>query len=125
MFKHSNTQTPKHPNTQTPKEGDEMSWIAPEEEVISSTKEDLKEPSMYKVLLHNDDYTTMEFVVDILMFVFNKSPETAMQIMLSVHEKGIGVCGVYTYEVAETKVETVHNLAKEHGFPLRCSMEEE
>ena len=96
-----------------------------EEEVTSETLEDLKEPPMYKVLLHNDDYTTMEFVVEILMLVFSKSPETAMQIMLNVHEQGIGICGVYTYEVAETKVETVSVLARERGFPLKCSMEEE
>jgi ATP-dependent Clp protease adaptor protein ClpS len=96
-----------------------------EEEVTSGVKEDIKEPSMYKVLLHNDDYTTMEFVVEVLMFVFNKSPEEATMIMLNVHEKGIGVCGVYTYEVAETKVDMVHTAAREHGFPLKCSMEEE
>ncbi len=104
-----------------------MSIYAPdtEEEVISETEEDISEPSMYKVLIHNDDYTTMEFVVEILMLVFNKSPETAMQIMLSVHEKGVGLCGVYTYDVAETKVEMVASLAQEHDFPLKCTMEEE
>lgn len=104
-----------------------MTIYAPEteEEVISETEEDIQEPSMYKVLLHNDDYTTMEFVVEILMLVFNKSPEAAMQIMLSVHEKGIGLCGVYTYDVAETKVEMVASLAREHDFPLKCTMEEE
>jgi len=104
-----------------------MSIYAPdtEEEVISETEEDIREPSMYKVLIHNDDYTTMEFVVEILMLVFNKSPETAMQIMLSVHEKGVGLCGVYTYDVAETKVEMVASLAQKHDFPLKCTMEEE
>ena len=96
-----------------------------EEEILSETLEDIKEPSMYKVLLHNDDYTTMDFVVEILMLVFNKSPEAATRIMLNVHERGVGMCGVYTYDVAETKVDTVHALAQEHGFPLRCSMEEE
>ncbi|MDM8548488.1 ATP-dependent Clp protease adapter ClpS [Desulfobacterales bacterium HSG2] len=96
-----------------------------EEEVISEIEEDIKEPPMYKVLLHNDDYTTMEFVVYILMRVFNKPTETAVQIMLNVHEQGIGLCGVYTYDVAETKVNTVHGLARENGFPLRCSMEED
>ena len=79
---------------------------------------------MYKVLLHNDDYTTMDFVVQILELVFSKAPAEAMQIMLSVHRSGIGVCGVYTAEVAETKVAMVHHLAHEHNYPLKCSMEE-
>ncbi|MEA1948091.1 MAG: ATP-dependent Clp protease adapter ClpS [Thermodesulfobacteriota bacterium] len=96
-----------------------------EEEVISETRDEIDEPPMYKVLLHNDDYTTMEFVVEILMLVFNKPPEEAVEIMLNVHQKGIGICGVYTYEVSETKVNTVHDLARENGFPLKCTMEEE
>jgi ATP-dependent Clp protease adaptor protein ClpS len=96
-----------------------------EGEVSSRTDEDVGEPSMYKVLLHNDDYTTMEFVVDILMSVFHRSVDEATQIMLNVHRQGVGLCGVYAYEIAETKVETVHTLARENGFPLRCSMEEE
>jgi len=96
-----------------------------EEEVISETRDEIDEPSMYKVLLHNDDYTTMEFVVEILMLVFNKSPEEAVEIMLNVHQKGIGICGVYTYEVSETKVNTVHDLARDNGFPLKSTMEEE
>ncbi len=78
---------------------------------------------MYRVLLHNDDYTTMDFVVELLMKVFQKSFEEATHIMLRVHRAGIGVCGVYTYEVAETKIETVHQLARERGFPLKSSME--
>jgi ATP-dependent Clp protease adaptor protein ClpS len=104
-----------------------MSEYSPEieEEVISETRDEIDEPPMYKVLLHNDDYTTMEFVVEILMLVFNKSPEEAVEIMLNVHQKGIGICGVYTYEVSETKVSTVHDLARENGFPLKCTMEEE
>jgi len=96
-----------------------------EEEVISETRDEIDEPSMYKVLLHNDDYTTMEFVVEILMLVFNKTPEEAVEIMLNVHQKGIGICGVYTYEVSETKVNTVHDLARDNGFPLKSTMEEE
>jgi ATP-dependent Clp protease adaptor protein ClpS len=96
-----------------------------EESVLSETEEEIKEPSMYKVLLHNDDYTTMEFVVQVLMYVFNKSIEDATRIMLNVHKKGLGVCGVYTYEVAETKVEKVRALAKENQFPLQCTMERE
>jgi ATP-dependent Clp protease adaptor protein ClpS len=91
----------------------------------SETRDETREPSMYRVLLHNDDYTTMEFVVEVLMYVFNKSPESAAKIMLNVHQKGIGVCGSYPLEIAETKVDTVHNLARESGYPLRCSMEQE
>ncbi len=83
----------------------------------------LEEPPLYKVLLHNDDYTTMEFVVELLVTVFHKSFEEATRIMLNVHRSGIGVCGTYTYEVAETKVETVHELASQRGFPLKCTME--
>ncbi len=104
-----------------------MNPISPEleEELESKEKEKIKEPEMYKVLLHNDHYTTMEFVVEVLVFVFNKAAEEAMRIMLNVHTKGIGICGVYTYEVAETKVNKVHSLAREYGFPLKCSMEKE
>jgi len=80
---------------------------------------------MYRVLLHNDNYTTMEFVVNVLIYVFHKSMETATRIMLNVHRRGVGVCGVYTYEVAETKVELVEKMARENGFPLKCSMERE
>ncbi|MBW2565209.1 MAG: ATP-dependent Clp protease adaptor ClpS [Deltaproteobacteria bacterium] len=87
-------------------------------DVITETRDDVTEPL-------NDDYTTMEFVVEILMLVFTKSVEEATQIMLNVHRIGVGLCGVYTYEVAETKVETVHALAKERDFPLKCSMEKE
>jgi ATP-dependent Clp protease adaptor protein ClpS len=108
-------------------ENDSMNGYSPEieEDVISEVGDDIDEPSMYKVLLHNDDYTTMEFVVEILMLVFNKSPEDAVRIMLNVHHKGIGICGVYTYEVSETKVNSVHALARQHGFPLKCTMEKE
>ncbi len=95
------------------------------ESVDSGTKEDVKEPPMFRVLLHNDDYTTMEFVVEILMAVFKKSVEEATQIMLNVHRRGIGVCGIYTREIAETKVETVIRLARDNGHPLRCTMEKE
>jgi len=96
-----------------------------EEKSISDSSTDEREPSMYKVILHNDDYTTMEFVVKILMEVFGKSLEKASQIMLNVHRQGKGICGIFIYEIAETKVETVHNLAREHGFPLKCTMEKE
>jgi ATP-dependent Clp protease adaptor protein ClpS len=96
-----------------------------EESVSSETGEEVEEPPMYKVMLLNDDYTTMEFVVEILVYVFQKSSEEATRIMLSVHRSGVGVCGVYTLEVAETKVETVLALARENGFPLKCIMERE
>ena len=96
-----------------------------EDEVDSEIRDDVREPPMYRVLLHNDDYTTMDFVVEILILVFNKSPEEAVNIMLNIHRKGIGLCGVYTYEVSETKVETVHAIAREQGFPLKCTMEKE
>ncbi len=88
------------------------------------TQRKLKKPKLYKVLLHNDDYTTMEFVVFILMSIFRRSETDAVQIMLHVHKNGIGVAGVYTYEVAETRVAQVEALAREHEFPLRCSLEE-
>ena len=96
-----------------------------EESVSSETGEEVEEPPMYKVMLLNDDYTTMEFVVEILVYVFQKSSDEATQIMLNVHRSGVGVCGVYTLEVAETKVETVMTLARENGFPLKCIMERE
>jgi ATP-dependent Clp protease adaptor protein ClpS len=87
------------------------------------TRERVQEPPQYRVLLHNDDYTTMEFVIQILTAVFNRSMQDATQIMLNVHRNGIGICGVYAYEIAETKVETVEILARSNGFPLKCSME--
>lgn len=89
------------------------------------TKEKLKRPPLYKVLLHNDNYTTMEFVVAVLREVFSKPEPEAYAIMLNVHKTGIGVAGVYTYEIAETKIRTTERLAREHEFPLRLSMEPE
>ncbi|WP_041958229.1 ATP-dependent Clp protease adapter ClpS [Sulfurospirillum arsenophilum] len=86
---------------------------------------EIKEPRMYKVLLLNDDYSSMEFVIKVLMQIFHHSFEKANEIMLSVHEKGKGLCGVYTYEIAETKVAHVRKMAKEEQFPLRAIMEEE
>jgi len=88
------------------------------------TEKKLKPPPLYKVLLHNDDYTTMEFVVEVLQSVFDHPEAEATQIMLHVHRKGIGVAGVYPHEIAETKIEQVHSLAKAHEYPLRCSLEE-
>ena len=82
-----------------------------------------KKPSMYKVVMLNDDYTPMEFVVHILKRFFNKSNDDATRIMLHVHRKGVGICGVYTYEVAETKVQQVMDLARQHQHPLQCTLE--
>lgn len=92
--------------------------------VVTETEKTLKPPPMFKVLLHNDDYTTMEFVVQILQAVFHRSHTEATQIMLHVHRNGVGVAGVYTYEVAETKVAVVDAMARRHEFPLKCTMEE-
>ena len=92
--------------------------------VVTESEQKVKLPAMFKVLLHNDDYTTMEFVVQVLQSVFHKSAADATQIMLHVHRNGIGVAGVYTREVAETKVTVVDAMAREHEFPLKCSVEE-
>jgi len=93
-------------------------------EVLERPKEKTKRPEMFKVVLLNDDYTTMEFVVMVLQQVFNKPEPEAFRIMMQVHIKGRGICGAYTYEIAETKVETVHEMAQESGFPLRATIEE-
>lgn len=84
-----------------------------------------KPPQLYQVVLLNDDYTPMEFVVLVLQRYFNKGQEDATRIMLHVHHKGVGICGVYTYEVAETKVSQVMDFARQHGHPLQCTMEKE
>lgn len=89
------------------------------------TREKLKKPPLYKVLLHNDNYTTRDFVVAILREVFHKSETDAVQIMLHVHTRGVGVAGVYTHDVAQTKIRQTEGLAREHEFPLRLSMEPE
>jgi ATP-dependent Clp protease adaptor protein ClpS len=93
--------------------------------VITKTKTQTKKPSLYRVLLLNDDYTPMDFVVYVLERFFNKPPEEATRIMLHVHQKGVGICGVYTYEVAETKVAQVTSFARQHEHPLQCTMEKE
>jgi ATP-dependent Clp protease adaptor protein ClpS len=92
---------------------------------VSRTGVDIREPRRYRVLLHNDDYTTMEFVVEVLVTVFHKNLSEATAIMLAVHERGLAACGVYTEEIAETRISQVHDRARKAGFPLRCSMEEE
>jgi ATP-dependent Clp protease adaptor protein ClpS len=93
--------------------------------VITETQQEAKKPPLYKVLLHNDDFTTMEFVVYILQSVFYKREADAVQIMLAVHHQGVGVAGVYTYEIAEAKVDKVAQLARANDYPLLCTLEEE
>lgn len=96
----------------------------PQEDDVLLLEEKIKLPRKYRVLLHNDDYTTMDFVVAVLMNIFRKSEAQATAIMLAIHEQGLGECGVYTHEVAETKVSLVRTRARNEGFPLRCTMEE-
>ncbi len=93
--------------------------------VVTKTRPKTKKPTMYKVLLLNDDYTPMEFVVYVLERFFQKNREEATQIMLHVHHKGVGICGVYTYEVAETKVTQVVDFARQNQHPLQCTMEKD
>jgi ATP-dependent Clp protease adaptor protein ClpS len=91
--------------------------------VVEKTRTRTKRPSMYRVLLLNDDYTPMEFVVDILEQIFHKSRDEAVAVMLNVHQSGVGVCGVYSFDIAETKVAQVAAIAREHEHPLQCTME--
>ena len=91
----------------------------------TNTERKLKKPPRFKVLLHNDDYTTREFVVEVLRTVFHRAEPDAVRIMLHVHQNGVGVAGVYTYEVAEMKVERVTQLARASEYPLLCTVEEE
>jgi len=93
--------------------------------IITRTRPKTKRPQLYKVLLLNDDYTPMEFVVHVLERFFNKGREEATRIMLHVHHNGVGMCGVFTYEVAETKVTHVMDFARKHQHPLQCVMEKE
>ena len=93
--------------------------------VVTETRPKLKKPSLYRVLILNDDYTPMEFVVYVLERFFGKSREDATRIMLLVHQNGVGVCGVFTYEVAETKVAQVIETSRRHQHPLQCTMEKD
>ena len=93
-------------------------------EVIEKDKSQIKEPTMYKVVLHNDNYTTKDFVVHVISVIFHKPVIEATRIMLNVHKKGRGVVGVFSWDIANTKVSRVHQLAKENEFPLKCSIEE-
>ena len=106
-------------------ENDKRGRTDPTTGVVVKAKPKTKKPSMYKVLLLNDDYTPMEFVVAILEQLFGKSPAAATQIMLAIHRTGLGVAGVYVLEVAETKVASVHAAAEERGYPLRAGVEKE
>jgi ATP-dependent Clp protease adaptor protein ClpS len=94
-------------------------------ELLERTNQETKKPELYKVVLLNDDYTTMDFVVEVLESIFHKQPAEAFRIMMMVHTQGKGLCGVYPHEVAETKVQAVLDAAREHGFPLRAAMEPE
>lgn len=95
-----------------------------DQELDSEQENEIVMPRMYRVLLHNDDYTTMDFVVEVLMSVFHKPAAEATKIMLDVHKKGQGVCGIYSYDIASTKIARVHCISRQREFPLRCSMEE-
>ena len=105
--------------------GDQGTTGAPGSAVITKTKPQTKRPNLYRVLLLNDDYTPMEFVVDVLQHIFQKNREEATKIMLHVHQKGVGICGVYTYEVAETKVTQTVDYARKNQHPLQCTLEKE
>ena len=94
-------------------------------ELLEITRQEIKKPSKYKVLMLNDDYTTMDFVVDILKKVFGHSTLAATSIMLNIHKHGRGLAGIYTKEIAEAKVSQVHSAARSRGFPLKCEMEKE
>ena len=108
-------------------EDDDMKAYGYEGEIIAvlvpKKKEELREPKKFKVIILNDDYTPMEFVVMVLEKIFNKKQEEATQIMLHVHKNGIGVCGTFTYEVAESKCKSVMDMAKKNEHPLQCTME--
>jgi ATP-dependent Clp protease adaptor protein ClpS len=102
-----------------------MAGAKRDEQILEKTRPKTRKPPLFKVVLHNDDYTTMQFVIEVLEAIFHKSPAEAHRIMMQVHTRGHGICGVYPYEVAETKVAQVHDRAREQGFPLRASLEEE
>ncbi|NBO63766.1 MAG: ATP-dependent Clp protease adaptor ClpS [Acidobacteria bacterium] len=95
-----------------------------DEDIKTRERAQIKKPPLFKVLLHNDDYTTMEFVVYLLIAIFRHSEIDAIKIMLEVHHLGVGVAGIFSYEIAETKVSQASALAREHQFPLLCTMEE-
>ncbi len=94
-----------------------------DEQADVAAENDLREPDMFRVILHNDHYTTMDFVVEVLMKIFQKPAAEAMKIMMNIHRHGHGACGVYTYDIAVTKVNRVHAMAKSRGYPLKSSYE--
>jgi ATP-dependent Clp protease adaptor protein ClpS len=106
-------------------EGDDGGSRRPGTGVVTRTKPKTKKPSMYKVLMLNDDYTPMEFVIYVLERFFSKAREEATHIMLHVHQRGVGICGVYSYEVAETKVTQVMDFARQNQHPLQCTLEKD
>ena len=95
-----------------------------QDDVKLKPKPGLDEPKLYRVIMHNDHYTTMEFVVEVIIKVFNKPAAEATKIMLDIHQRGKGVCGVFTFDIAVTKTAAVHQLARKKEFPLKCSFEE-
>ncbi len=99
--------------------------ITIQESVATADRNEMQEPPLYRVLLHNDDYTTMDFVVMILQTIFHKDADEATLIMLNVHHRGVGIAGIYTREIAETKIATAHQMARQYQFPLRCSLEQD
>lgn len=99
-------------------------FALPGGEAEAEERIEIEEPRMYRVLIHNDDYTTMEFVVEVIVSVFHKPAAEATKIMLDVHKRGMGSVGVYTYDIALSKIDQVHSLAEQREFPLRCSIEE-
>jgi ATP-dependent Clp protease adaptor protein ClpS len=109
----------------TDKDQDQDQNRTPSTGVVVDTKPKTKKPSMYKVLMLNDDYTPMEFVVHVLERFFGMAREEATRIMLHVHRRGVGICGLFTYEVAETKVTQVVDYARQHQHPLQCTLEKE
>ena len=102
-----------------------MGHFDDDKELLTETKKKLQKPPMYKVVLHNDDFTTMEFVVFVLKSIFKKTEAESVVIMLKVHNEGVGIAGVYTYEVATMKAEKAMNLARSREFPFLCTVEEE
>ena len=104
--------------------GDSDTGYRFEEDLSLKTEKKLDEPKMFRVVLHNDHYTTMDFVVEVLVSIFRMPTARAVQVMLDVHRKGVGVCGVYTLDIALTKVNQVHQMARAREFPLKCSYEE-
>lgn len=95
-----------------------------EGDISVKSEQDVETPRMFRVLMHNDHYTTMDFVVEVLIKVFSKQAAEATKIMLDIHNKGLGTCGVFTYDIAITKISQVHTLARTKKYPLRCSHEE-